>query len=151
MSAEKNDFAEWLKGFDGYTSRQIAEACESFTISQRVAIAERVREQIRQRRETLRTAKRKAKAGIRARTPKGEQEPCFICDGCRPITVRHHVKPVAISDPDDPESLRTVWLCPNCHTILHKALRKEPITREFADLLSPAEWLRADLAGGDSR
>lgn len=124
-----------------------------YTISQRVAIASKVEELCLAAHLAKRAEGKRRQAKIRAMTPKDEPESCLVCGASRLICQRHHIHPVALSDPTDPACTRYEWLCPNCHTILHVCMRVSPLTSEFFQILTSDQWdiihdLLVEMEGG---
>ena len=55
-------------------------------------------------------------------------EPCFVCGLHDKITEKHHVLPVAtiadmLNDGIEDIGTPTIWLCPNCHSYVHMAIK----------------------------
>lgn len=64
-----------------------------------------------------------------------EREPCFLCGEHMVIVEQHHVFPLSeltvyvnLLNLDEVVEPPKVWLCPNCHSYIHKMLGKSPMT-----------------------
>jgi hypothetical protein len=106
--------SRWVQGHE-----PSPDELEGFTKSQRAVIAVRVMDHNKQAQESKNAADRAHRKVVRRATPVADREPCQVCGGFRPIAQQHHVRPVASQTAGSPADTRTVWLCPNCHTILH--------------------------------
>jgi predicted HNH restriction endonuclease len=71
--------------------------------------------------EQIKTARVKA-ARVRYRAMNDMANPfCQVCEFAYPPIVHlHHVHPLASTNEDSNE---TIWLCPNCHAIVHELVR----------------------------
>jgi hypothetical protein len=107
---------------------------------QRAMLAAQAEAILAHRRDAKRQVVSKHRAKVRAATPSAERQPCYVCGKYRPITQRHHLKPVGTQTPADPIDTRFVWLCPNCHTIFHAFLAGAEATVEFAGMLTAPQW-----------
>jgi len=70
------------------------------------------------------------KMGKRKRTGKYERIGivCEVCDfDYSSVVVRHHILPIALKGSNEPSNL--VWLCPNCHAVIHHL--KKLMGRDF--------------------
>jgi hypothetical protein len=135
---------ELLSRFDSLSLPEIEAACRDLKTSERIEVARRIEYRLAMESTLDRQRLRDRKRRIRSMTPKGKQSPCFVCGGFKYIAVRHHIVPVAKSDPRDPEAYRVTWLCPNCHAIVHRVMEVKTVPYGFADLLSPDQWQRVE-------
>jgi 5-methylcytosine-specific restriction protein A len=70
-------------------------------------------------------------------------ERCELCERKGVPLTRHHLIPKARGGKDGP----TVWLCPDCHALLHQMYDECEITRRLAsvDVLRADERLMKDV------
>lgn len=67
-------------------------------------------------------------------------EPCFVCGLHNEITEKHHVLPVEkianmLNDGITDIASPTIWLCPNCHSYVHMAVKAEYSTNNREKLI----------------
>lgn len=120
--------------------RSLPEWALKLRIGRRAMIAAAAVNIMERRKAARRQEQREHRRAVRRATPIAAREPCFVCAGFKPITQRHHLRPVASQQPGDPHDTRFVWLCPNCHTIFHAFAAGAEATAEFAGMLTPAQW-----------
>ena len=61
-----------------------------------------------------------------------ERTSCRVCGWWGPGVEQHHIKPKSEGGSDHPNNL--VWLCANCHRLVHGALGRIDHRRRFTDL-----------------